>query len=66
MTDRFHTLTVVLDRDYREDDAQAILDAIRMVKGVIAVDGNVTDHHQYGAVELAKHELRRKVFDALK
>jgi hypothetical protein len=34
MTDRYNSLTVVLDRDIREDDAEHILNAIRMIKGV--------------------------------
>lgn len=41
MTDRIRTLTVALDHDYRDDDAQAILDAIRMVRGVAAVEAEV-------------------------
>ena len=30
MTDRVHTITVVLERDTRVDDVQALLDAIRL------------------------------------
>lgn len=46
MTDRIRTLTVTLDRDYRDDDAQAVIDALRMIRGVssvemgVPVDGN--------------------------
>lgn len=57
MTDRFLTLTVVLDRDYRDDDAQSIIDAIKMVKGVLSVKGNVADGSEYMAIERARHEL---------
>ncbi len=33
MTDRIAWVTVLLDRDYRTDDAEEILAAIRMIKG---------------------------------
>jgi hypothetical protein len=36
MTDRFCGLTVVLDRDYRDDDAKALINAIRQLKGVVS------------------------------
>jgi hypothetical protein len=42
MTDRIHALTVVLDRDIRDDeDLEPVITAIRMVKGV----ADVTDKH---------------------
>lgn len=37
MTDRHAGYVVTLDRDIREDDAEAVLNAIRMVKGVASV-----------------------------
>lgn len=48
MTDRVRTLTVVLDRDYRTDDVEGIVDAIRMTKGVAKVDlGDATSGDDY-------------------
>jgi hypothetical protein len=38
MTDKHQNLTVVLDGDYRDDDVQAIVDAINMIKGVAKVE----------------------------
>lgn len=38
MTDRHSGYVVVLDHDMREDDAEAILNAIRMIKGVATVE----------------------------
>lgn len=43
MTDRFNALTVVLEKDIREDDAQALLSAIGQLRGVLTVSGNVAD-----------------------
>ena len=37
MTDRHAGYVVALDRDIREDDAEAIISAISMIKGVMAV-----------------------------
>lgn len=67
MSDRTRCLTVVLDRDYRiEDDAQAIINAISMVKGVVGVEANVKSACDYLAYESARYELEQKLWDALK
>ena len=65
MTDRFHSLTVVLERDMREDDAEALIDAIRMFRGVIGVDGNVTCIDSHIAEKRAKYEMTRRIYDAI-
>ncbi|KPA14475.1 hypothetical protein MHK_005318 [Candidatus Magnetomorum sp. HK-1] len=61
MSDRYSSLTVVMEKDIREDDATAIMDAIRMLKGVIGVSGNVTQPDNYMAETRAKNELRKKL-----
>lgn len=38
MTDRLTGCRVVFDQDIREDDAEHILNAIRMIRGVAGVD----------------------------
>ena len=38
MTTRLKWFTVILDRDIRDDDAQPIIEAISMIKGVISVE----------------------------
>lgn len=58
MTDRVRTLTVVLDRDYRDDDAESIVNAIQMVKGV----GSVTTE----VVDLAQHQARLSLSIAMR
>lgn len=42
MTDRVKGLVVTLDKDYRIDDVQAIIDAIMMTKGVASVSPSIT------------------------
>lgn len=62
MTDRYTTLTVALDRETRDDDAQPIIDAIKMIKGVMAVTGNIADINMWVAQERARRELSEKIW----
>lgn len=65
MTDMVHSLTVVLDATIREDDAQPIIDAIKQIRGVAAVAGNVADMMTYVAENKARSEIRRKIVELL-
>jgi hypothetical protein len=47
MTDSHAGYIVVLDHDVREDDAEWIINAIRMIKGVIRVSPVLGDHAQF-------------------
>lgn len=47
MSDQLKGLVVTLDDDYTEEAAELIASAIRMVRGVVAVDfsiGSIDDH----------------------
>lgn len=66
MTDRVNGFTVCLDRHIRIDDAAEIINAIKMVKGVLEVKPLVSDHVDWFAEEKAKRELRQKLWDILK
>ena len=37
MSDRYHSLTVVLDQDIRDDDARSLIKAISYMRNVIKV-----------------------------
>jgi len=65
MTDRFHSLTVALDKDMRDDDAQSLIAAILHFKGVISVGGNVTDSGMWMAEQRALDVLRKQMLDIL-
>lgn len=65
MTDRYHSLTVGLEHNIRDDDAQAIINAIRMIKGVLAVEGNVADSSEWIGYERARSEFVDGIFDLL-
>ena len=66
MTDRIQGLTVALDRDYRDDDVEAIVNAILMVKGVKSVKKSVVDISDYTARVRAVTAIQTKVLDAFK
>jgi hypothetical protein len=65
MTNRLNALTVVLERDIREDDAEGILEAISRLRGVLRVSGNVSDLAAHIAQERAIHELSEKIWAVL-
>jgi hypothetical protein len=66
MSDRTVVLTVVLDKTYRVDDAESIMSAIRMVKGVLSVDANVSDVGTHAAYSQARSDLAEKLWSVLK
>lgn len=65
MTDRINSFTVVLDSDIRIDDVEPIVNAIRMVRGVASVTGNVANLDSHIAQVRAKRELRERLFAVL-
>jgi hypothetical protein len=65
MTDRYHSLTVVLEHDIRDDDAQPLIEAIKMMKGVLGVAGEVSDSGNYVAEMRVKSELSKKLWEVL-
>ena len=65
MTDRLCGFIVVLDKDLREDDAQEVLNALRMIKHVISVEPVGSDHVTHIARERALLDLRKKLIAVL-
>jgi hypothetical protein len=66
MTDRYNRITVVLDRDIRDDDAEPLLKAILMLRGVLSVEPHVVGVESVVAEMRAKSELREKLLDVLR
>jgi hypothetical protein len=66
MSDHTVVLTVVLDKDYRVDDAECIMSAIRMVKGVLSVAANVSNIETHTAYSQARHDLEKKLLSVLR
>lgn len=61
MTDRLKGCTVVFDRDIREDDAESLLNAICMIKGVVTVVPSPTKPDDQLVRERALREFREEV-----
>jgi len=66
MTNLYNALTVVLDHDIRDDDAEPVLNAIRMIKGVQSVVGEVADTSKHVATIRVRQEICNKLFEILR
>jgi len=65
MTDRLKGVIVTFKEDIREDDAEAILNAIQMVKGVLTVKPLISNYDQHIAEDRVRHEIYQKLFDVV-
>ena len=65
MTDRHKGYIVTLNNDIREDDAEYIINALRMVSGVLSVEPVVSDVSGFMDRERAWYEIRDVLFDTL-
>lgn len=65
MSDRHAAYIVTLAQDIREDDAEATLTALRMVRGVLSVKPVVAELELHIAEERARHDLGARVLDAI-
>jgi hypothetical protein len=65
MTDRVKGLTVILEHDMRIDDAEYILKAISMIKGVVEVHPKINNPSDFIARGRLKSELREKFYKFL-
>jgi hypothetical protein len=65
MTDRIYAYTVILSETIRDDDAESITNAIKMINGVVGVTPLVADSATYWAIENARNELREKMASTL-
>lgn len=63
MTDRINGFTVVLSKDIREDDFEALKNAVLMLKGVVSIEPNVVNATDYIAKMQSKSEIKSKLYD---
>jgi hypothetical protein len=66
VTDRYSGFIVVLDKDIREDDAENVVTALRMVKGVASVAPIPANPQSYIAEQRVRQEITTRVWEALK
>lgn len=65
MTDRVKALTVTLEKDIRDDDIETLVNAIKMLKGILDVENLIVTHEDHFAYLRAKRELGTKLWDVL-
>lgn len=65
MTTRYKSFIVSLEHDIRDDDADAIINALKMVKGVLRVEPQEATAGDLTIQYREKSELRKKLFDFL-
>jgi hypothetical protein len=66
MTDRYRTITVLLQHDTREDDVERVLTCIQSIKGVDDVKlGDPVDPAAWIARQTAARELGDKILDLI-
>lgn len=65
MTDRVHSLTVVLAEDMRSDDVGALTRAIAQFRNVVSVSGHVSDVASHMAESRAKQKLSDELWKTL-
>jgi hypothetical protein len=66
VTDRLAGLTVTFAADVREDDAEAIIHAIRMIKGVVSVDPLIADWQLHIATTRVQSDMTKRLYGALR
>lgn len=65
MTDRYFAVTVLFEKDIREDDLEHYLNAIRMIRGVQKVEPHVSDPELWAAKERARYKLEQELRNAI-
>ena len=65
MTDRINALTVVLEVDTRDDDCEALIQAIRQMRNVLSVEAHVSDSTDHVAQARVRHELGEKLWKVI-
>ena len=66
MTDRIKGLVVVLGDDYRDDDVESIVNAILMIKGVVAVNKKVVNMDDYINRIKIRGDLEKRLLNILR
>jgi hypothetical protein len=65
MTDRIKGFTVTLSNDIRDDDFQAILEAVKMIKGVSHIEPSIVTTHDHMNRVRIKTELLGDIYKLL-
>ena len=66
MTDRYSSIVVVFEENIRDDDAENLLTAIRMLRGVLSVTPNIANTTEHIAYMRVRSEMLDKLLDVVK
>jgi hypothetical protein len=66
MSDRYNSLTVLLEKDLKDEDAEPLISAIKQLRGVLDVTPTVSNMIGILAEERARRELIDKLWSVLK
>lgn len=65
MTQRINGLTIILDKEYRNDDVQHIIEALKMIKGVQQVNMMPVEACCHIKVMSAEHQIKRQLYKVI-
>ena len=65
MSDRYNSLTVFLEKDLKDEDAEPLIEAIKCFRGVLDVKPTVSNMLGILAEERARSVLREKLWRIL-
>lgn len=65
MTDRVGAITVILEKDWRADDAMAVINALKMIRGVADAVPEVTSVTDAIARVRVRREMIDKIFGTI-
>ena len=63
MSDRINGFVVILDKDYKDEDIESTINAIKQIKGVVAVKPNIVTSDEHIAETRIKLEIVNKIYD---
>lgn len=66
MTNRVKGITIVLEKDIREDDVESLLQAIRHFRGVLSAEPVIATTDSYFAYARIVDEMRGKLYEMAK
>lgn len=61
MTDRYNALTIILESDIRDDDAQPLIEAIKQLRGVLSVEPYLATPEEAIAEARVRSELGKEL-----
>jgi len=65
MSDRYNGFIVALEEPMKDEDAKRVINAIKMIKGVVGVEPQVADTNRMLAMMEVRNELGEKILKVI-